>query len=155
MWTLQARNAKKGWWRFWLKSHLLPPSEIGMHHRDGTALLQVNTENGGRNNDCLFLQCCFWSPCLCVCQSAGFCSEQLPVIIRADCCLPGTEHDSGLPAGVALVKQLMEEELSDPRSSLANFQPQHKKHPYRPLSSRHNGADGRSTLSVTTHELVW
>lgn len=47
----------------------------------------------------------------------------------------------------------MEEELADLRSAPANFQLQHKKHPYQPLS-RHKGADGRrESLSVTTHEL--
>ncbi|XP_037835588.1 RWD domain-containing protein 3 isoform X2 [Kryptolebias marmoratus] len=58
-------------------------------------------------------------------KSAGFRSEQLPVIIRADCCLPGAEHDSGLPTGAAVIEQLTGQELADPRSAPANFQQQH------------------------------
>lgn len=56
-----------------------------------------------------------------LCQSAGFCSEQLPVFIRADGCLPGAEHDPGLPAGAAFIK-LTGEELAGPRSASANLQ---------------------------------
>lgn len=100
MWILQARNAKRGWWRFSLKALCLPPVDVGMDHTlsdvaekwniwsvlDYTALM-------------LFLS-------LCVSQSPGFCSEELWVLSRAGCRLPGNQHDWALPADTAIIEQM-------------------------------------------------
>lgn len=101
MWILQARSAKRGWWKFSLKPLCLPPVDMGMNQR---------CDYNSRHMDPLLSYNHCWAPTVCLsvsfCQSQGFCGEELPVVIRADCILPGTPPNRAVPADVAIAERL-------------------------------------------------